>query len=138
MAVLQTILTIVFVIASVFLVFMILIQSNRSAGMGLFGGGASQTAFGSSSGDVLTRITAILAAIFLLLALLMAFMKTDPADRERIKKVIQELHRKKTSKSENATAPAKKEDDNTAGKAKAANQTDEGNSGNKNSSDPEK
>lgn len=75
MAILSTILTVIFVIVSVFLILIILLQSNRSAGMGLFGGG-SQSAFGSSSGDVLTKTTSVLAALFMLIALGLAFVKS--------------------------------------------------------------
>ena len=92
--------------------------------MGLFGGGgASQTAFGSSSGDVLTRMTAILATVFMLLTLTLAFLKTDPADKDRIKKVIQDTINKKKSKS--GTESAEKNDDKTGSETNAAKESDE-------------
>ncbi len=54
------------VLAAISIVALILIQQGKGADMGAsFGAGASNTLFGSSgSGNVLTRSTAILAAIF--------------------------------------------------------------------------
>lgn len=79
--VLRPILTVILVICAVILILLILLQSSRSAGMGLFGGGgASQTAFGSSSADVLTKITGGLVTAFLLITLGLAFLKIDRID----------------------------------------------------------
>ena len=78
--VLRPILTVILIICAVILILLILLQSSRSAGMGLFGGGASQTAFGSSSADVLTKITGALVAAFLLITLGLAFLKIDRTD----------------------------------------------------------
>ncbi len=77
MEILQKVLTILFVVNCFFLVLLILIQSNRSAGMSLFGGGGSQSAFGSSSGDVLTKATGVMTTIFLLLGLTIAWLGTS-------------------------------------------------------------
>ena len=52
--------TVVYVIACVLLILVVLLQQSKS---GLFSGG-SDTLLGASSGDVLTRTTAILAVIF--------------------------------------------------------------------------
>ncbi len=87
MAILGTILTVLFIIVSILLVLIILLQSNRSAGMGIFGGG-SNSAFGSSSADVLTKTTAVLAAAFMLIALALAFIKSRVHDRSEIEKQI--------------------------------------------------
>lgn len=69
MGVLVTILTVLLVILSVILVLLILLQSDKSSGMGILGGGGSGSAFGSSTADVMTKITGFLVAIFLLTAL---------------------------------------------------------------------
>ena len=78
--VLRPILTVILIVCAVILILLILLQSSRSAGMGLFGGGASQTAFGSSSADVLTKITGGLVTAFLLITLALAFLKIDRID----------------------------------------------------------
>ena len=88
MEMLNIILTVFFVIVCIFLILIILVQSNRSAGMGLFGGG-SQSALGSSSGDILTKITGVLAGIFMILALVLAIMKNQANTLTDVKKEIE-------------------------------------------------
>ena len=57
---------IVFVIISMVLCCVILIQEGKSMGMGAsFGGEAGESLFGTSTADVLKRFTAWLAAIFM-------------------------------------------------------------------------
>ena len=87
MEILQKVLTILFVINCVLLILLILLQSNRSAGMNLFGGGGSQSAFGSSSGNVLTKTTGVMTTVFLLLGLTIAWLGTGGSSK------IQELQK---------------------------------------------
>jgi len=64
------VLLILFLLCSVLLILLILIQKGRGAGLaGAFGGGGGQSAFGTKTADVLTKATAVLTAIFFLLAL---------------------------------------------------------------------
>lgn len=56
--------SVVFVVLCVLLVLLILLQSDKSAGMGILGG-SSQSAFGSSTADVVTKVTAVLVGIFM-------------------------------------------------------------------------
>jgi preprotein translocase subunit SecG len=65
MGVLTNFATVLFVILCVLLVIIILMQSDKSSGMGILGG-SSQSAFGSSTADVITKITAVMVALFLL------------------------------------------------------------------------
>ena len=62
----QDILLIVFLVVALALVGVILLQQGKGAGMGAsFGAGASGTVFGSTgSGNVLTKITTVLAIVF--------------------------------------------------------------------------
>jgi preprotein translocase subunit SecG len=54
------------VICSVLLVGIILIQKSKGGGLGMaFGGGMSESLFGSRAGNVLTKGTVILAVIFM-------------------------------------------------------------------------
>ena len=87
MELLQTLLTVIFVISSILLILLILIQNSRSGGMGLFGGGA-QTAFGASSGDVLTKFTGVLVAVFLILAITLAYLKSQESGLSGIEKEL--------------------------------------------------
>ena len=57
---------IVFIIISILLCFVILIQESKSMGMGAsFGGDAGDSVFGTSTADVLKKFTAWLAVIFM-------------------------------------------------------------------------
>ncbi len=79
-----TLLTIAFVITSLLLVVLILLQSNRSSGMGLFGGSGSQTAFGAGAADALTKMTSFLTAAFFVLALGMAYLQSRETGYQRL------------------------------------------------------
>lgn len=67
------ILLIVYLLTSLFLIFMILIQQGKGADMGAsFGAGSSNTLFGASgSGNFLTRLTTGLAVGFFVLSLVL-------------------------------------------------------------------
>jgi preprotein translocase subunit SecG len=65
MAILTTLSVVFFIILCVLIIVIVLLQSDKSAGMGILGG-SSQSAFGSSTADVITKITAVMVALFLL------------------------------------------------------------------------
>ncbi|MFW6229262.1 MAG: preprotein translocase subunit SecG [Alkalispirochaeta sp.] len=69
---------VIFVVTSVFLVLVVLLQDESSDGLGgIFGGGgASQV--GNRSGNILTRITSVLAAVFLLSSFGLAWLNRTP------------------------------------------------------------
>lgn len=71
----QTILLVIQVISALCLIGLVLVQQGKGADAGAsFGGGASQTVFGSSgSGNFLTRTTAIFATVFFATSLLLAY-----------------------------------------------------------------
>jgi preprotein translocase subunit SecG len=75
MGVLSGIFTVVFFIICVLLILIILLQSDKSAGMGILGG-SSQTTFGSSTADVITKITTVFVAIFMLGSLGISIMES--------------------------------------------------------------
>src|SRR5215207_3590089 len=57
-------------ILSVFLVLVILVQRGRGGGLtGALGGMGGQSAFGTKAGDLFTRITIVVAAIWVLLSM---------------------------------------------------------------------
>lgn len=70
------ILLIVYLLVSLFLIFLILIQQGKGADMGAsFGAGSSNTLFGASgSGNFLTRLTTGLATGFFVLSLVLGAM----------------------------------------------------------------
>ena len=64
------------------LVALVLVQQGKGSGMGAaFGAGASSTVFGASgAGSFLTRSTAILAALFFINSILLAYVASNRAD----------------------------------------------------------
>ncbi|MCH5339580.1 MAG: preprotein translocase subunit SecG [Acetatifactor sp.] len=71
MAVLKTILTIVFIVVCVALVIVVLMQEGKSAGLGSISG-AAETYWGKNKGrsmeGILVKITKVLAVLFMVLA----------------------------------------------------------------------
>lgn len=66
------ILFVLFILVSLFLILLILIQKGRGGGIAsAFGGAGGHTAFGSKTGDVLTWATSVVFGIFLILAVIL-------------------------------------------------------------------
>jgi preprotein translocase subunit SecG len=72
-------LTIIFVISAILLAALVLLQDEQGEGIGGMFGGGSGTPFGSRAGNILTRATAILGAIFLLSAFGVAWLNRTPS-----------------------------------------------------------
>lgn len=64
MGILITLSTVLFVILCVLIIIIILLQSDKSAGMGILGG-SSQSTFGSSTADIITKITTVMVTLFM-------------------------------------------------------------------------
>lgn len=79
----ETVILIVHVLAALSLVSLILLQQGKGADMGAaFGSGASSTVFGSQgSASFLTRSTAILATVFFITSLLLAYFSGQGVSR---------------------------------------------------------
>ena len=73
------ILTVLFVISAILLGALVLIQDDQGEGIGGMFGGGSTSAFGSRSGNVLTKATAILATVFLVSAAGVAWLNKSSA-----------------------------------------------------------
>jgi preprotein translocase subunit SecG len=87
MGVLSTILTVVFIIVSILLVFIVAIQDEQSDGLGGAFGGAAQASFGSHTSSVVTRATAILGAAFMIIAVCIALVNKAPSDSKLLNSV---------------------------------------------------
>lgn len=76
------ILLVIYLLAALGVVLLVLVQQGKGADMGAsFGAGASNTVFGSGgSGNFLTRMTAIFAAIFLILSLVLGNMNAKQVE----------------------------------------------------------
>jgi preprotein translocase subunit SecG len=78
MGVLSVVLLVFFVIIAVILILLVLAQGEESEGLGGIFAGGSNTAFGSRSGNILTRVTTVLGALFLIISLGLALMNRSP------------------------------------------------------------
>jgi preprotein translocase subunit SecG len=68
-------LSIVIFLLSIFLILLVLIQRGKGGGLaGAFGGVGGSSAFGSRAGDTFTRVTVIVAAVWVLLIMIMVKM----------------------------------------------------------------
>jgi len=70
----ETFITIIHVIVSLFLIMVVLLQAGKGAGIGATFGGASQTVFGGrGAGNFLSRLTAVTAFVFVLTSITLAY-----------------------------------------------------------------
>jgi len=68
------ILYILFGLASLILILLVMIQDEQGEGLGGIFGGGSTTPFGSRSGNVLTRFTGIVSAVFFIACLVIGLV----------------------------------------------------------------
>jgi len=87
---LQSIIVIIHVLVALALVGLILIQRGKGAEAGAaFGAGASQTVFGSrGSASFLTRTTAILATVFFVTSLTLAYFTQQGTERKSVTEIV--------------------------------------------------
>jgi preprotein translocase subunit SecG len=72
---LQAVITVIHVLSCVFLVVVVLLQTGKGAEMGAVFGGSSSTVFGSSgAGNFLTRLTTVMAIVFMLTSLSLTYL----------------------------------------------------------------
>ena len=69
MGILSVVLLVFFIIVAILLILMVLIQTEDGNHLGGLFAGGSDSAFGSRSGNVLTRATTVLGALFLIISL---------------------------------------------------------------------
>ena len=78
LGVLGVALLVFFVIVAILLVLLVLVQNDEGGGLGGMFAGGSGTAFGSRSGNVLTKTTTVLGSMFLIISLGLALMNRTP------------------------------------------------------------
>lgn len=79
MGALSILLLVVFGITSVLLIIVVLLQDEGGEGLGgIFGGGGGAGPVGNRSGNILTRTTTVLGAIFLVTAFGLAWLNRSP------------------------------------------------------------
>ncbi len=102
---LHNVILVIHVIVAVGVIALVLIQQGKGADAGAaFGGGASSTVFGSQgSGSFLTRLTGILATIFFITSLSLAYISTQKINPTSVVDTVKE----QKSDVPAATKPAK-------------------------------
>jgi len=81
MGILSVALLVIFVIVAILLILLVLIQDEEGDGLGGIFAGGSGSAFGSRSGNVLTRTTSVLGALFLVISIGLALIHRNPVGR---------------------------------------------------------
>ncbi|HEX9619047.1 MAG TPA: preprotein translocase subunit SecG [Polyangiaceae bacterium] len=77
----ETPLTVIHLIACVFLILVVLIQPGRSGGMGALGGAGAQQVFGGrGAGNFLTKTTWVTATVFFATSVSLAFLSSSTDD----------------------------------------------------------
>ncbi|MDL2229998.1 preprotein translocase subunit SecG [Treponema sp. OttesenSCG-928-L16] len=79
MGVLSVLLLVIFVIVAILLILIVLIQNEEGDSLGGIFAGGSGSAFGSRSGNVLTRATSVLGGLFLILSFSLALINRTPS-----------------------------------------------------------
>lgn len=81
MGVLGIILLVLFCLIALLLIFLVAIQDEKSTGLGGIFGGSSTSILGSNTSSFLTKATTVLAATFMILSIVVAFInKSSDAD----------------------------------------------------------
>ena len=79
MAILSTVLLVFFALIAILLVLLVLFQTEEGDSLGGIFAGGSGSAFGSRSGNVLTRATTVLGALFLIISFGLALSNRSPS-----------------------------------------------------------
>ena len=78
-------LLVLFILSAILLIIIVMLQDEQGEGLGGIFGGGSSSAFGSRTGNVLTRFTTILGAVFLISAFSLAWYNRSIDDSDLLK-----------------------------------------------------
>ncbi len=79
MGVISIILLVIFILSASLLILLVMLQDEGSEGMGgIFGGGGGSSQIGNRSGNILTKATSILGAVFIITAFALAWFSRTP------------------------------------------------------------
>ncbi len=104
----HTLIIVLHVFVALFLILVVLLQTGKGASMGsAFGGGASQTMFGSAgAGNFLTKLTTAAAIVFMITSLALTTLASKKDTRSIVKETAEESAPKPGAQS--GTMPANK------------------------------
>jgi preprotein translocase subunit SecG len=80
MAVLNVVLLVLFIIVAALLILLVLVQNEEGDSLGGVFAGGSSSVFGSRSGNILTKASSVLGALFLILSFSIALVNRTPSD----------------------------------------------------------
>ncbi|MBF0099133.1 MAG: preprotein translocase subunit SecG [Magnetococcales bacterium] len=116
------IITVVHILVSLALVFIVLLQKGSGADMGAAFGGSSQSVFGArGSGSFLGKVTAALATVFMITSLSLAFVSTQRGSHASVMEKNQPISKPVSEASEPASPmPAKESSKSSESNAQPA------------------
>ncbi len=81
LGIVRALLNALLVLSSLFLICLVLIQRGKGGGLaGAFGGVGGSSAFGTKAGDVFTRVTIVVAAVWGILSMLLVILSNRGVD----------------------------------------------------------
>ena len=89
-------LLVLFSISAVLLIIIVMLQDEQGEGLGGIFGGGSSSAFGSRSGNVLTRFTTVLGAIFIVSAFSLAWYNRSIDNSDLLRAAKQNVNNEET------------------------------------------
>jgi len=112
------ILVFIHVIVCIALILIVLLQTGKGADMGAaFGGGSSQTLFGSTGASTfLSKATTVAAALFLATSLFLAYTSGNPTGNSIMSDSKVPVEKRAVSDKSNPLEPAKQLPDENSGK----------------------
>ena len=112
MSALSIVLLVFFVIVCAIIIFLVLLQNEEGDSLGGLFAGGSNSAFGSQSGNVLTRATYTVVTLFFITVFLLAFLNKGSSSRDLSEEVLKQQTEtstqwwKKTSTESGTAEPA--------------------------------
>lgn len=111
--ILYPILMVIVIISMIGLIIIVLLQNDKTGGLGIIGGGSSQTGFGSRKADPIVRITQILGILFMVGSFLLAFMNSLSSKQEKAINTNNEIPKIQVQNDEDTTTPETENNENT-------------------------
>ncbi|MDR2467991.1 MAG: preprotein translocase subunit SecG [Spirochaetaceae bacterium] len=91
MNVLSIFLLVLFIIVSVLLILLVLVQNEEGDSLGGVFAGGSSSAFGARSGNILSKTSSVLGALFFILSFSLAMLNRTPADDRSVEEAGRRL-----------------------------------------------